>query len=328
MKPEYVLGIDIGGTKIAVGLVDAKGRQVAGDRTPTQPDTPPEKTINRMLDLCRALIRRAGINKESVRAIGIAFAGPMDPLEGRIKNPPNLPGWHGLPLVSMVQENLGMPTYIENDANAAALGEARFGAGVGVENMVYMTVSTGVGGGAVLDGRLYRGETGSACELGHITLVHNGRECGCGAKGCLEAYASGTALAKRAKEVVRSGERSVLADLAGDVDNITAKTVVQAMQQGDELARRLWDETMEYLGAGVVSVVNIFNPRLVVLGGGLTNTGEILFIPVREAVKRLAMAPLAEVVDIVPAKLGDAVGVIGAAAVAFEKAPGATNVSK
>lgn len=319
MKAEFVLGIDIGGTKIAIGLVDANGNQVAGDRMPTQADAPPAATVQRMLNLCEELMQRAAVEKEAVRAVGIAFAGPMDAKEGRITTPPNLPKWHGFPLVAVVEEALRIPTYIENDANAAALGEARFGAGVGVENMVYMTVSTGVGGGAVVDGRLLHGETGSACELGHIKIVYEGRECGCGTRGCLEAYASGTALAKRAQEAVHSGEESIMVDMAGGVEQITAKTVVQAMEDGDSLATRLWNETMGYLSAGVASVVNTFNPRLVVLGGGLTHAGERLFGPVRDGVQRLAMAPLAQVVEIVPSKLGDAVGVIGAAAVAFDR---------
>lgn len=319
MSSDYVLGVDIGGTKIALGLVDRQGRVVAAERMDTQAAGGANETVGRMIELCRRLIARPTEAKGNVGAVGIAFAGPMDPREGRIKNPPNLPDWHGLPLVSIVRDALGLPTYIENDANAAALGEARFGAGVGVDNMVYMTVSTGIGGGAVLDGRLYRGETASACELGHIKIAYQGRECGCGAKGCLEAYSSGTALAKRAREAVASGEASMMPGLAGGAEQITARTVVEAMDQGDALARRLWDEAMGYLGAGVGSVVNTFNPRLVVLGGGLTNAGERLFAPVREGMKKAAMGPLAEVVEIVPSKLGDQVGVVGAAAVAWEQ---------
>lgn len=319
MNADYVLGIDVGGTKIALGLVDASGRQVAGDRIPTHAEAPPAVTVQRMVDRVHALMDEAGISEDAVRAAGIAFAGPLDPVEGRILTPPNLPTWHNFPVVDVVEAALGKPAYLENDANAAALGEAQYGAGVGVKNMVYLTVSTGIGGGAVLDGRLFRGETGAACELGHIKIVYNGRECGCGGRGCLEAYASGTALAKRAQEAVAAGEPSSLAELAGGVQHIRAETVVQAMDAGDELATRLWRETMEYLSAGVGSLVNTFNPRRIVVGGGLSNAGERLFGPLREGMRRHAMAPLAEVAEIVPAKLGDAVGVIGAAAVAWER---------
>lgn len=319
MNEQYVLGIDIGGTKIALGLVDRSGQQVIGDRIPTEAEAPPAVTVQRMLDRAEELMEQAQIDKEALAAVGIAFAGPLDAAEGRITTPPNLPTWHNFPLVDVVRTALGKPTYLENDANAAAWGEAKYGAGVGVANMVYLTVSTGVGGGAVLDGRLYRGETGAACELGHIKVVYNGRECGCGGRGCLEAYASGTALAKRAQEAVAAGEPSSLAELAGSVEQIRAETVVQAMDAGDELASRLWNETMEYLSAGVGSLVNTFNPRLVVVGGGLTKAGEKLFEPLREGVRHTAMGPLAEVVEVVPAKLGDAVGVIGAAAVAWER---------
>lgn len=319
MNADFVLGIDIGGTKIALGLVDESGKQVVGDRIPTQPEDPPAVTVQRTLDRAQQLMDEAGVGKEALRAVGIAFAGPLDAAEGRITTPPNLPGWHNFPLADVVRAALDVPTYLENDANAAAWGEATYGAGVGVKNMVYLTVSTGVGGGAVLDGRLYRGETGAACELGHIKVVYNGRECGCGGRGCLEAYASGTALAKRAQEAVAAGEPTTLAELAGGVEQIRAETVVQAMDAGDALATRLWHETMEYLSAGVGSFINTFNPRLIVVGGGLANAGERLFGPLREGVQRTAMGPLAAVVEIVPAQLGDAVGVIGAAAVARER---------
>lgn len=316
MDNKHVLGVDIGGTKIAVGLVDASGKQVAGDRIDTKG---PHETMERVVAVCRDLIANAGVPKDRVAAVGIGCAGPIDGKEGRVKAAPNLPGWSEIPLVSYLQDALQLPTYLENDANAAAVGEFLFGAGRGHKNMVYMTVSTGVGGGVVTDGRLYRGENGNAAELGHITIAWDGRQCNCGNRGCLEAYASGTGLAKRAQELVRDGQLPVLLELAGSVENITAETVVSAVRQGDAEAKRLWDETMEILGAGIASVINTFNPSRIVLGGGLTKAGDLLFEPVRKTALARAMPPLAEIVDIVPAELGDAVGVVGAAAVAFER---------
>lgn len=319
MNSRYVLGVDIGGTKIAVGLVDAGGKQVAGGRIPTLAGEGPERVIDRLLALCRQVLDDAAVPTEQIAGIGISCAGPIDMEKGLIKTAPNLPGWSDVPLVSIFEEALHIPTFLENDANAAAVGEYRFGAGRGHRNMVYMTVSTGVGGGVVLDGRLYRGETGAAAELGHTVIAYDGRACNCGGRGCLEAYASGTGLAKRAQEMIAEGAQSILPDLAGGVENITAEVIVEAVRRGDEAASRLWNETMEILGIGVASVVNTFNPSIVVIGGGLTNAGELLFDPVRRVAKERAMPPLAAVVEIVPATLGGIVGVVGAAAAVFDR---------
>ncbi len=315
----FILGLDIGGTKLAAGIVTLEGVEIAQDRTPTQVEEGPTAVIDRLIELSRSVVRQAGITMDQVIAAGVGCGGPLDPTTGIIKDPPNLPGWTDVPLVHILQEALQVPVYLENDANAGALGEHRFGAGRGVANLVYLTISTGIGGGIIINNRLYAGENGNAGEIGHMVVAYNGRPCNCGGKGCLEAYASGTSIAARAREAVASGEPSILASLAGGVEQITAEHLEQAIHAGDPLATRLWVETTEILGVGIASVINIFNPRRVVLGGGITNVGSLLFDPVRAIALSRAMGPLAKVVEIVPAQLGGQVGVLGAAAVAMER---------
>lgn len=313
----YFLGIDIGGTKLAVGLVTATGEQLSAVREASRVHEGPDAMLERLVRLGRQAIAEAGVSPGEVVAAGVGCGGPLNPDTGVVMNPPNLPGWDNVPVVSRLSAGLGLPVYLDNDANAAALGENRFGAGRGVANMVYLTISTGLGGGIIIGGRLYQGENGNAGEIGHMSVFYDGRPCGCGNRGCLEAYASGTSIVARVQEAIRAGEPSVMVGIAGSVDAITGETLLTALQLGDSLAERVWAETITILGAGVASVVNIFNPRKVVLGGGITNFGDRLFVPLREQVARRAMAPLAQVVEIVPAHLGSQVGVLGAAAVAL-----------
>ncbi|HWI65965.1 MAG TPA: ROK family protein [Symbiobacteriaceae bacterium] len=315
----YVLGIDIGGTKLAAGVVALDGEQVSQDRVPTLVHEGPDKVIERLIDLCRTTVANSGVPWNQILAGGVGCGGPLDPHTGVIMEPPNLPGWIDVPLVARLQSALGIPVYLDNDANAAALGEHRFGAGRGVDNMVYLTISTGVGGGIIIGGRLYQGENGNAGEIGHMSVAYDGRPCNCGSRGCLEAYASGTNIAARARDAVLAGEPSLLVEIAGGAEAITGETMEAALRAGDPLAVRIWDETMEILGAGIANVVNIFNPRRVVLGGGITNFGSLLFDPIRRIALSRAMGPLTEVVSIVPAELGGQVGVLGAAAVALER---------
>ncbi|MGE5598129.1 MAG: ROK family protein [Bacteroidota bacterium] len=316
-NPHYVLGIDIGGTKLAVGIFTLAGTRMAAARIPTQAGDGPAAVIGRLVELCRKVVDGAGVPWSAVAAAGVGCGGPLDTTRGLIQEPPNLPGWTEIPLVRLLQESLGIRVILENDANAAALGEHRFGAGRGVANLIYLTVSTGIGAGVIIDHRLYRGANGNAGEIGHISVAYNGRPCNCGSQGCLEAYASGSSLAARAREALSAEPGSLLPILAGGPERITAEIVVAAVRRGDPLAVRLWGETMEILGAGVASAINVFNPARVVMGGGMTNAGDLLFEPVRRIALRRAMRPLAEAVEIVPALLGDEVGVLGAAAVAL-----------
>ncbi|NLF00600.1 MAG: ROK family protein [Anaerolineales bacterium] len=315
---QSVIGIDLGGTKISIALVDSTGRIVARDVQETRAEEGPDPIIARMLAASRRVLAQAGVDSGQVAAIGIGSPGPLDIIAGTVESPPNLPGWDHIPLRQRVEEALGVPAVLENDANAAVLGEHRFGAGRGVDHMVYVTASTGIGGGLILDGKLYHGASGVAGEIGHMVILPNGPLCGCGNRGCLEALASGTAIARRARESVVRGVSTQIRELAGgDPQRITARIVAEAARQGDPEASSIVNEAMAYLGIGMASLANLLNPQLIVIGGGLMNLGEALFEPVRRAVARLAFPAASGAVRVVPAALGENVGVLGAAAVAF-----------
>jgi glucokinase len=265
--------------------------------------------------MARATTAEAGLQAGALARIGIGCGGPLDPWRGVVLNALNNPGWIDIPITERIGGELGVPAYLDNDANAAALGEHRFGAGRGVANMIYLTVSTCVGGGVIADGRLLRGETGNAAELGHVTVNAHGRRCHCGSIGCLEAYCSGTNIAVRAREAVAAAEEP---SALRDDDELTALHVTAAVAAGDPLATRVWDETTTLLGAGIASMIHAFNPSLVILGGGVATSGDLLFEPVRHAVAERAMPWLHQGVRIVPAELGDRTGILGAVAVALD----------
>ena len=312
-----ILGIDIGGTKLAVGVADGDGRLLADARRPSAAVDGPDAMIARVVEMSREVVAAAGIRTEQVERIGIGCGGPLDPWRGVVRNALNNPGWIDVPIVAKVEAALGRPAFLDNDANAAALGEHRFGAGRGIENLVYLTVSTGVGGGVIAAGRLLQGENGNAAELGHISVDVDGRPCHCGAVGCLETYCSGTAIAARARERLAGGDApSVLRDVPSD--QLDAEAVARAAAGGDAVASEVWDETTHRLGAGIVSIIHAFNPRLVIVGGGVAQAGDQLLEPVRRVVAERAMPWLREVVEVVPAALGDATGILGAVAVALD----------
>lgn len=314
------VGIDLGGTKISTALVGENGEIVAHDYRETRAGKGAEAVIGRMLDAARSVMAQAEVAPAQVAAVGIGAPGPLDFQAGVVVSPPNLPGWDHVPLKQLIEDALGIETFLENDANAAALGEHRFGAGRGTAHMIYVTVGTGIGGGLILDGELYHGAGGMAGEIGHMTTMPYGPHCGCGNPGCLEALASGTAIAREARERVGRGVPTRISDLSeGDLERITAKLVVKAADQGDVEAQTILAEAMNFLGIGMASLVNLFNPELIVIGGGLTNIGEVLFGPVRRAIARHAFRAPAEAVRVVRAELGDNVGVLGAVAMALAR---------
>jgi glucokinase len=315
---DLFLGIDLGGTKIIAGLVERGGRIVARQYCETQAKEGPEAVFDRLADVATQLLTAEGIDRSKVTAIGVAAPGPIDTMAGLVTAPPNLPGWHDVPLAEVIEKRLSLPTFLENDGNAAGLAEYRFGAGRGAEHMIYVTASTGIGGGFILDGQPYRGTSGAAAEVGHMTLLPNGPLCGCGNRGCLEALSSGTAIAREARERVARGVPTLIAKLAeGDMSMISAKLVAEAADEGDREAQLILDEAMGYFGIGMANLVNLLNPRIIVIGGGLTNMGERLFDPVRRTIDRRAFRTSANAVEVRPAQLGHDVGLLGAAAVAM-----------
>jgi glucokinase len=309
-----VLALDVGGTKLAAGVVARDGTVRSFCRIETAVGPSPTAVVKRLLDLGEQALAEAGlpVGSTPVAAVGVGCGGPLDPSTGVILGPPGLPGWDSVPLGQLVAERFELPTYVENDATAAALGEYRWG-GWGVESLVYLTVSTGFGGGIVASGKLFHGAARQGGELGHVVIDWQGRQCGCGARGCAEAYVSGTSIARRATEAV-AGSDSTLAGLT-----ITAKDVAAHARAGDPIARAVWDETTAMLGRMVAVLVNVCEPELVVLGGGVTRAGAQLLDPVRNAALRQAMPPAARACDVVLSRHGDAVGVLGAAAIAYER---------
>jgi glucokinase len=313
-----LIGIDLGGTKINTALVNNAGKILTHDYRKTQASEGPDAVIGRMLNAAREVMAEANVEPSQVMAVGIGAPGPLDAEAGVVVSPPNLPGWDHVPLRQSISDALALPAFLEKDANAAAMGEHLFGAGQGAQHMIYVTVSTGIGSGLILSGKLYRGTTSMAGEIGHTTIVPDGPQCSCGNYGCLEALASGTAVARRARERVDKGTSTLIADLAeGDPEHITAKVVAQAADQGDAEAQRIIAEAMDYLGIGMANLVNLFNPQIIIIGGGLANIGDALFEPVRRVITQRAFRAAAETVRVVPAELGSNVGVLGAAAVAL-----------
>lgn len=307
LRPGHVLGLDIGGTKLAAGVVDAAGA-VRSFAVTSTPEEGPERGLEQLFALGRSVVEEAGLGLDQIGFVGIGSGGPLDAARGVLVAPPHLPGWRDVPVVALAREAFGLPVALENDATAAAAAEHRFGAGAGTRNMIYLTISTGVGGGIVIDGHLYRGATGNGGELGHVTIECDGRPCrGCGRQGCLEAYVSGTSISERARE-------------AG-IGEVTASDVARSAASGDPVASDVWSATIDALACGLTSIVNLFEPELVVLGGGVVSgTGEQLLGPVRARVAAEAMSPAREAARIVQSALGDHVGVVGAAAIAYERA--------
>ena len=308
-----VLGIDIGGTKLAAGVVDADGKMLERGEVPTLAHEGLKPVLERIVGLGRDLLARAAAQKEPVQRIGIGCAGPVDLKAGKVFNPPNLPGWSEVSLVRHIESALGLPAVLENDANAAALGEFRYGAGRGARSLVYFTVSTGIGGGIILDGKVWHGLKDAAGEVGHMTVCPDGPVCGCGNRGCLEAMASGPSIARRAREAVAAGRPTRLREISKP----TSADVVCLAQAGDVVAREVWDEAVRYLGIGVAAAITILAPERIVLGGGVTKAGDFLFEPLRAEVRRRVKLVPVESVSILPAALGPDVGILGAAAVAM-----------
>lgn len=312
--PSHVLALDIGATKLAAGIVDAAGTLLDTVRTPTQIEQGPDPVVRRLVELGQTLLTRSAV---PVQSVGVGCGGPLDTERGLIQSPTNMPGWLDYPLVQRLREALDLPVALDNDANAAALAEFRFGAGRGTRHMVYLTISTGIGSGLILNGELYRGKRGNAGELGHLQVKYDGQPCKCGGRGCLEVYASGTNIARRARERAAQHPESLLARSVVNLADITAETVLAALHAGDPVAWEVWDETLDLLACGVASILNAFDPERIVIGGGITNFGDLLFVPLRERALRRAMPALAAGVEILAAELAEHVGVLGAAAVAL-----------
>lgn len=300
-----LLGIDIGGTKVALALGEPDGAPRASRRIPTAPSGDAAADLARIAVAAQALLAEEGVAPEQVELVGVSIPGPLDVEAGQVLNPPNLPGWHRAPVRDALAQALGRPVVIENDANAAALAEWRYGAGRGLRHLVYLTMSTGVGGGLVLGGRLHRGVASSAGEVGHMPIEWEGEPCACGLRGCLEAYVGGAAWTRRLARVTPAESRA--AALAGGRDRVRPEHLVQAAREGDPFARGELDRWNEYLARALVTLTFVLAPEIFVLGTIAAAAGEELCLgPVRERVRSHVWPFLGRGLRIEASALGDA----------------------
>ncbi len=310
-----LVGIDLGGTSIKAGLVSPEGELLAEKRAPTEVARGAENATGTMTGLARALLSERGLAPENVIACGIGSPGPLNTKTGCIVKTPNLAGWDGAPIAPPVAEALGALAFLEGDANAACWGEHWVGAGRGVDNMMMITLGTGVGGAVIVNGELVRGTDDTGGHIGHVPVEPGGADCGCGRKGCLETYASATSTVRRFTEAVRRGEKSSLAPREG----LTAKDIHQAAVAGDVLARRIIELAGWYVGVVLGGLANVLNPELCCVSGGMINAGDMLFEPLRRSCLEHSFEAPGRRLRIVPAELGEPAGIIGAAGCALSR---------
>jgi glucokinase len=319
-KKQRFLGVDLGGSKILTAVIDTQGKILSRDYRSTQAEKGAEVVIRAILNSAGSAVKQAGMDIKKIDAIGIGAAGFSNPETGVVFSSPNLPDWHNVPLRDIIEREAGRKTFLTNDAKAAALGELHFGAARGARNFIYITLSTGIGGGIVINGELYTGAIGTAGEIGHMTIEVNGPRCNCGNTGCWEALASGSALAQQAVQRIKQGtQTSILNYAEGDLGKVTAQVIQAAAEQGDSLAKELIIQTGYYIGVGLANLINIFNPELIVIGGGLANIGDTLLKPAYKVARERAHEEAYQAVRFTLAKLGGNSGVIGATIFAFKQ---------
>ena len=308
------IGIDVGGTNVKIALVDDNGKIIYSNSVPTYAKMGYEYTVNNIKQAIKDLMKETNTTPSDIEGIGFDFPGQVDCKTGVVKLAPNIPGWVNVPIAQMIEDEFHIPTRIDNDVRCAALGELKFGAGRGCENFICITVGTGIGSGIVINGKVVRGATNAAGELGHIKLQMNGGPiCGCGDTGCLEAFASGPAIVAMAQEYIKGGKSTKFREMAAvEGGEITPYMVAKAAEEGDPVAKRIFEIVGEYIGIGLTSVINLLNPERVIIGGGVAESGQLLLGPIRKTIKERAMVVAGNAVEIVPAQLGNSAGVIGA----------------
>ena len=320
-----ILGVDIGGTKVAVGLVDHDGKILAQGRKPMLANGTADAALQAVTGAIDSLLASA---PAGVQSIGICAPGPLDPKTGMILNPPNVPCWRNFPLAAKIANIYQLPVKLDNDANAAALAETRWGAARGYRYVFYATIGTGIGTGIILDGRIYHGNTGSAGEGGHISIDYRGPLCGCGKRGCIEILAAGPAIGARARSKLtekasgstsRSTSGSMIRDLAkGDVAAVTSELVGQAFAAGDPLAREILQETVELLTVWLGNIVDLFDPDILVMGGGVAAMLKPFFAEIKHRLPSWCVNPRASEIPLVMAHYGADAGIAGGAALCSE----------
>lgn len=312
------LGIDLGGTNIAVGLVNEQGKILEQDSVPTQREREPEEIIRDMVRLCRRVTEKAGDTLKDVKAIGVGSPGSVDNKTGTVIYANNLK-MKNTPVAAQIQKYIGLPVNVENDADAAAYGEYIVN-GNGARSFLCITLGTGIGGGIILNGQIYRTFNSAGTELGHSTLVHDGILCGCGKRGCWEAYASVTALIRQTKEAIQKYPESLMGKLAEERKKVSGRTAFEAAKQGDPAAKAVVNTYLSYVADGITNMVNIFQPEKLVIGGGISKEGERLLKPVRAFEQKYGYNKDRARTNIQAATLFNDAGIIGAALAARDKA--------
>ncbi len=311
---QLLLGIDIGGTSLRAALAVSPAFILAKARRPAPADQPPDAMVNAISQMYRELLEEVGSN--AATAVGVSSPGPVDTVAGALVDPPNLPQFTTVPLRDIIQQALGLPVTLENDANAAAIAEHRVGTGKGTRHLAYVTLSTGIGAGLISDNRLVRGARGAAGEVGHIKLMVDGPQCGCGQNGCWEALASGSAIRKQVLHQIEGGRSSTLSDC--NPSSIDAQVVFQAAQSGDPVATAILDRAAYFTGIGLAAIVDILNPEMVIVGGGLTQMGDRLLSPAFKTCRDHIFPLHEKALRLAVSNLGDDVSLIGALVLAQE----------
>ncbi len=316
-KHGKIIGVDLGGTRVRAVLTDGSGKFLARTEKLTKAYKGKAYVIDRIVEVVNTIMD--GADHSQIVGLGLGAPGPTNPHSGMVYSPPNLPGWTNVPLGEILEDRLKIPAYIGNDATLAALGEYTFGAGKDYRYLVYITVSTGIGGGIIDNGRMIEGAKGAAGEIGHMTIEPFGPRCNCGNQGCLEVLASGTGIRRRALEMLESGRKSLLTELSGgDLKKVDAMLVDQAARLGDQASIELIEQTAVYLGIGITNLLHLLNPEIIVFGGGVANSGDLMMQIITEEVNRRAMPIFRENLKLVSTNLGGDVGLYGAVALVLQ----------
>jgi glucokinase len=316
----FTVGMDVGGTKIAVGIMDPLGEMVAQYTSKVHSGRPPEEVVQAMVEALERVLAQAGLRQEDIAGIGVGFAGHVHGQKGVVLTSSNLPAWDRYPLRDHLQEQVKIPVILENDSNCAAWAEYRFGAGRGSRYLCYVTFSTGYGLGIVIDGKLYTGATGTAGEIGHTVVDPDGPLCSCGKRGCVMSYACGIAISRMACERVRRGEPTLLRELSGSApDHISGEVVAEAARRGDQVAQEILKIAGRYFGIGLSTVVQILNPDRIIIGGGLAKIGPPLMDSCLQALNENIHPVLVGSAEILYSELWEEAGVRGAAALVWER---------
>ena len=316
-----VIGVDMGGTKILSAVIDSEGNILSTAKVPTKADKGPSIVIDRIAESIQRAVDKSDVDTASIQAVGIGAPGPLDPATGVVIFAPNL-RWKDVRLKEELEARVNIPTFVDNDVNVGTLGEHVFGAGKGFQNVVGIFVGTGIGGGIILQGELFHGASKTAGEIGHIIVKAGGPRCGCGRRGCLEALASRTAMAKQfQKAILKKGQKSVISELTdGDLRAIRSGVLAKAIRLNDKLTLKIIKKATKYLGIGIGSIVNFLNPEMIILGGGVVEALDDTFLnDIRAAAEKYSLPNTLNGVQIVPAKLGDNSGILGAAALARQR---------